>query len=116
MCSGQARRQDIARNIAKELLENDVLDLQNFSYDTEAVLKHVQDTILDHLKDYSNISRYNILTVGNNRYIEPYQGCLAVSRCPSFISHKMRSRHPPTLGNGSLNAITQDFHLFSPYH
>lgn len=46
-------REDIAKRIAEELLNDNVLDEQNFNYDTDAILKHVQDTVLSHIKDYS---------------------------------------------------------------
>ncbi len=46
-------RQDIARSIAEDLLNNDVLDEHNFSYDTDAILEYVQNVVIDHLKDYS---------------------------------------------------------------
>ena len=46
-------REDIAQRIAEELLNDNVLDEQNFNYDTNAILQHVQDTVLSHLRDYS---------------------------------------------------------------
>lgn len=46
-------REDIAKRIAEELLNDNVLDEQNFNYDTDAILRHVQDTILSHLRNYS---------------------------------------------------------------
>ncbi len=49
-------RDNIAMKIARELLDNDVLDENNFSYDTAAILKYVQNIILEHLKDYSLLS------------------------------------------------------------
>ncbi len=49
-------RTDIARAIAEDLLNNDVLDENNFSYDTFAILEYVQNIILEHLKDYSLLS------------------------------------------------------------
>ena len=49
-------RTDIAKAIAADLLDNDVLDENNFSYDTAAILEYVQYIILDHLKDYSLLS------------------------------------------------------------
>lgn len=49
-------RTDIAKAIAADLLENDVLDENNFSYDTAAILEYVQNIILDHLKNYSLLS------------------------------------------------------------
>ena len=45
-------RTDIAKAIAEDLLNNDVLDENNFSYDTDALLDYVQKTVLEHLKDY----------------------------------------------------------------
>jgi len=47
------KREDIAKRIAEELLNDNVLDEQNFNYDTDAILQHVQDTVLSHLRDYS---------------------------------------------------------------
>lgn len=49
-------RTDIAKAIAADLLDNDVLDENNFSYDTATILEYVQNIILDHLKDYSLLS------------------------------------------------------------
>lgn len=45
-------RTDIALSIATELLDNDVLDLNNFECDADSLLCFVQETILNHLKDY----------------------------------------------------------------
>ena len=47
------KREDVAKRIAEELLNDNVLDEQNFNYDTDAILQHVQDTVLSHLRDYS---------------------------------------------------------------
>lgn len=49
-------RKDIAYQIATELLDNDVLDLNNFGYDADSLLIFVQEIILSHLKDYLIIS------------------------------------------------------------
>ncbi len=49
-------RNDIAKAIAEDLLNNDALDEHNFSYDTAALLEYVQNIILEHLKDYSLLS------------------------------------------------------------
>lgn len=49
-------RNDIAKAIAADLLDNDVLDENNFSYDTAAILEYVQNIILEHLMDYSLLS------------------------------------------------------------
>ena len=49
-------RTDIAKAIAEDLLNNDVLDENNFSYDTVAIIEYVQNIILDHLKEYSLLS------------------------------------------------------------
>lgn len=49
-------RADITKAIAADLLDNDVLDENNFSYDTAAILEYVQNIILEHLKDYSLLS------------------------------------------------------------
>jgi len=51
-------RTDIALSIANELLEQDALDLNNFADDTDTILNFVQETILNHLKDYLIISGY----------------------------------------------------------
>ena len=45
--------ENIAKRIAEELLNDNVLDEQNVNYDTDAILQHVQDTVLSHLRDYS---------------------------------------------------------------
>lgn len=45
-------RTDIAYQIATELLDNDVLDLNNFEFDADSLLSFVQEIILNHLKDY----------------------------------------------------------------
>lgn len=50
------KREDIAKRIAEELLNDNVLDEQNFNYDTDAILRHVQDTILSHLRDFTLVS------------------------------------------------------------
>jgi hypothetical protein len=47
------KREDIAKRIAEELLNDNVLDEQNFNYDTDAILQHVQDTVLSHLRDFT---------------------------------------------------------------
>ena len=49
-------RDSIAMEIAIELLDNDILDEINFSYDTAAILEYVRNIILEHLKDYSLLS------------------------------------------------------------
>ena len=49
-------RNDIAKAIAEDLLYNDALDENNFSYDTTTILEYVQNIILEHLKDYSLLS------------------------------------------------------------
>jgi len=49
-------RIDIAKAIAEDLLNNDVLDENNFSYDTATFLEYVQNIILEHLKDYCLLS------------------------------------------------------------
>lgn len=46
-------RKDIARRIAEDLLNNDVLDEQNFNYDTDAILEYVQGVVLAHLSDFT---------------------------------------------------------------
>lgn len=54
------KREDIAKCIAEELLTDNVLDGQNFNYDTDAILQHVQDTVLSHLRDFMLVKE-NIL-------------------------------------------------------
>lgn len=44
-------RIDMAKAIVEDLLNNDVLDENNFSYDTAVILEYVQNIILYHLKD-----------------------------------------------------------------
>lgn len=48
-------RADIAKAISEDLLDNGALDEHNFS-DTDALLKCVQDIILEHMKDYIILS------------------------------------------------------------
>lgn len=50
------KREDIAKAIAEDLLDNAVLDENNFSYDTDALLNYVQEIILGHIKDYYLLS------------------------------------------------------------
>ncbi len=45
-------RDNIARAIAEELLDNDILDIHNFSGDAEGILGCTQEIILKHLQDY----------------------------------------------------------------
>lgn len=47
------KREDIAKHIAEDLLNDNVLDEQNFNYDTDAILQYVQDTVLSHLRDFT---------------------------------------------------------------
>lgn len=49
-------RNSIAKAIAEDLLNNEVLDENNFNYDTDALLNYVQKIILEHIKDYSLLS------------------------------------------------------------
>ncbi len=49
-------RDNLAMEIARELLDNDILDENNFSYDTAAILEYIRNIILEHLKDYSLLS------------------------------------------------------------
>lgn len=44
--------ENIARNIAEDLLNNDVLDEHNFNYDTDTILDYVQNVVIDRLKDF----------------------------------------------------------------
>ena len=48
-------RADIAKAISEDLLGNGALDEHNFG-DTDALLKCVQDIILEHMKDYIILS------------------------------------------------------------
>lgn len=55
----KAQNQDrnaIAMQIAQELLDNEVLDENNFSYDLNALLDYTTGIILKHLEDYMLIS------------------------------------------------------------
>ena len=47
------KREDVAKRIAEDLLSDNVLDEQNFNYDTDAILQHVQDVVLSHLRDFT---------------------------------------------------------------
>lgn len=49
-------RNDIALEIANELLDNEILDENNFSHDTDMLLQCVSEIILAHLKDYVILS------------------------------------------------------------
>ena len=49
-------RTDIAKAIAEDLLHNEVLDENNFSYDTDTILEYVENIILEHIKNYSLLS------------------------------------------------------------
>lgn len=49
-------RKGIAREIAQDLLDNNVLDENNFNYDTDAILEYIQKIVLKHIKDYSLLS------------------------------------------------------------
>ncbi len=51
-------RTDLALAIAKDLLDQDTIDLNNFSNDTNTLLDFVQEIILEHLKDYLIVSGY----------------------------------------------------------
>ena len=53
-------RYDIARYIAEDLLNNNVLDEHNFNHDTDAILEYVQNVVIDRLKDFA-IVQGNIL-------------------------------------------------------
>jgi len=53
---GRKNRNDIALEIANELLENEILDENNFSHDTGMLLQCVSGIILAHLKDYVILS------------------------------------------------------------
>ncbi len=49
-------RANIAMAIADGLLDNEILDENNFSHDTGALLQCVPGIILAHLKDYVTVS------------------------------------------------------------
>ena len=49
-------RDNLAMAIANELLDNEILDENNFSHDTDALLQCVSGIILAHLKDYVIVS------------------------------------------------------------
>lgn len=46
------KRNEIVMKIAQQLLEEELLELGNFSYDTDAALQCVSKIILKHLEDY----------------------------------------------------------------
>lgn len=52
----ESGRDNIARMIAGDLLDNDILDENNFSHDADALPKCVSDIILERLEDYLIIS------------------------------------------------------------
>lgn len=52
----KADRDMLVMKIAEELLDKELLDENNFSYDTEALLQCASGIILEHLKDYMLIS------------------------------------------------------------
>lgn len=45
-------RNAIAMEIAQELLDKEVLDENNFSYNSNALLEYTAEIILKHLEDY----------------------------------------------------------------
>lgn len=45
-------RNAIAMQIAQELLDKEVLDENNFSYNSNALLEYTAEIILKHLEDY----------------------------------------------------------------
>ncbi len=47
-----ADRNMLVTEIAQELLDRELLDENNFSHDTEALLQCASRIILEHLKDY----------------------------------------------------------------
>ena len=49
-------REDIAHEIALDLLGADALDIHNFGYDDDAVIEYVQKVILERLRDYTLLS------------------------------------------------------------
>lgn len=46
------KKSDIAVRIAEDMLDNGMLDEQNYNYDTGALVEDVKNMILEHLKDY----------------------------------------------------------------
>lgn len=49
-------RNRIAMMIAQDLMDHDVLDEDNFSFDTDELLEFTSKLILDRLKDYMIVS------------------------------------------------------------
>lgn len=49
-------REDIAHEIALDLLGADALDRHDYGYDDNALITHVQKIISEHLEDYLLIS------------------------------------------------------------
>lgn len=45
-------REEVAERIARELLNNDVLDINNYSNDTQAAVDDAQLIVLEVLQDY----------------------------------------------------------------
>ena len=46
------KRKEIAMVIAQQMLDEELLELNNFSHDTNAILQCVSNIILKHLEDY----------------------------------------------------------------
>jgi hypothetical protein len=46
------KRNEIAMAIAQKMLDEELLELNNFSHDTDAILQCVSSMILKHLEDY----------------------------------------------------------------
>lgn len=53
---GNMSKADIAKAIASKLLDFEMLDLHNFSGDTEALLECTKEIILEQLENYMIIS------------------------------------------------------------
>ncbi|MDE7202264.1 MAG: hypothetical protein K2O91_10280 [Lachnospiraceae bacterium] len=49
-------REDIAHEIALDLLGTDALDRRNFNYDDNKIIEHVQKIVMEHLQNYSLLS------------------------------------------------------------
>ena len=47
------KRNEIVMAIAQRLLDEELLDINNFSYDTDTMLQCVSKIILKHLEDYT---------------------------------------------------------------
>ena len=75
------KREDVAKRIAEDLLNDNVLDEQNFNYDTDAILQHVQDTVLSHL------SR-NFLSLGITLLFHIHKGIIGCRQALDFLAFR----------------------------